>query len=304
VTSDQPSSPAFPRIGLLYRAIDLETTMPLPDLAAEADARGFDGIFLGEHTHIPVSLETPFIGGGDMPDTYPRLIDPYIGLAFVAAQTSLRIGTYITLLTEHDPIALAKEIATLDFMSKGRLILGIGLGWNREELANHGHAWKDRRAVMWEHLALMRSLWYEQEAEYHGQHANLERSWSWPKPKAPIPVLLGAASAGQRAIEDIVRWADGWMIGAPNTQWLAERIGALRSRWVEAGREESGPITMVGHQVSDDADHIKRSLEDLQSVGVHEVVIDVPTASREEILPILDRYAEVLTKHFSDGFPA
>lgn len=304
MTSTGTSIPPFPRIGLLYRAIDLDGVMPLMEFASEVEVRGFDGIFLGEHTHIPVSRETPFIGGGDLPDTYPRLVDPYIALAFVAARTSLRIGTYISLVTQHDPIALAKGIATLDFLSNGRFTLGVGLGWNREELANHGHAWADRRDVLWEHVELMRSLWSETEAEYHGAHANLERSWSWPKPQAPIPVLFGTATAGPRAIEDVVKRADGWMIGGRNFDWLADRIAALKLRWTEAGRAESGPITMVGHEINEDVGELRAELEQLHSLGVAEILVDIPTASRDEVLPILDRYAKVLTTHFSYGFPA
>jgi probable F420-dependent oxidoreductase len=297
-------SEKFPRVGLLYRAIDLDSAMPLPEFAQGASERGFSSVFLGEHTHIPVSRETAFIGGGDLPDTYPRLVDPYIALSFVAAQTSLRIGTCIALVAEHDPIALAKAVATLDFMSNGRFTLGVGLGWNREELENHGHAWKDRRAILWDYVELMRSLWYETEAEFHGVHANLERSWSWPKPtQTSIPVLLGAAAAGDRAIDDIVAHADGWMIGGANADWLAERMTALSRRWMEAGRPESGPITYTILQQHED-DELRLQLDRLHSLGVDEILFDIPTTSREEILPILDRHAKVLSTAFGGGFPS
>ena len=138
---------------------------------------------------------------GSLPDAYPEFPDPYVALAFVAAQTSLRIASGIALVAQHDPIALAKTIATLDHLSGGRFTLGVGFGWNREELANHGGDFHARRAIVREHVELMRQLWTEEEAEYHGRYANLERSWSWPKPVQPsIPVLLGV-QAGQRGFD-------------------------------------------------------------------------------------------------------
>jgi probable F420-dependent oxidoreductase len=150
--------------------------MQLLDLARAAEERGFDCILAGEHTHIPVSRETPWPAGGDLPDEYREFPDPYVALAFVASETSLRIAAGIALVAQHDPIALAKCTATLDHLSGGRFTLGVGFGWNREELADHGKDFTDRRAITREHIELMRTLWTDTEAEYHGQHANLERT--------------------------------------------------------------------------------------------------------------------------------
>jgi probable F420-dependent oxidoreductase len=283
-----------PRVGVLYRAIDRDSVMSLQDFAQAADERGFDSLVLGEHTHIPVSRESDFLGGGELPDAYPRLLDPYIGLAFVAARTSLRIGTCVSLVAQHDPIALAKALATLDFLSGGRLTLGVGYGWNREELANHGHAFKDRRKIVREYVELMRELWCRSEAEYHGTFASLEPSWSWPKPvQSPIPVLLGVAAAGERAIDDIVQWADGWIIGGSTMDWFAERNAALARRWLEAGREESGPIVYALHQQA--GDDFAAQLDRYRELRVAEVLCDIPTAPRSEVLPILDQYANALS---------
>jgi probable F420-dependent oxidoreductase len=281
----------FPGVGVLYRATD---QMRFLELAQAADERGFSSLVLGEHTHIPVTSDPrAFPGDGEaIPDTYPRLLDPYVALSFVAAQTSLKIGTCTSLPTEHDPIALAKALATLDFLSGGRLTLGVGYGWNPDELTNHGHEWKDRRAILQEHVELMRTLWTETEAEYHGEFANLERSWSWPKPAQPsIPVLLGAAGR-ERAMESIVQWADGWMPGGSIT-WIADRLGELRRRWSEAGRPESGPIIWAIQDVVDD-DRLQARLERLDSLGVAEVVIAFDTVEKDEVLPVLDRYAKVI----------
>jgi probable F420-dependent oxidoreductase len=283
-----------PRVGLLYRQTD--AAMPLLELARAAEERGFDCMVVGEHTHIPVSRQSPFPGtvDGELPDAYPEFPDPYVALAFVAAQTSLRIAAGIALVAQHDPIALAKTIATLDRMSDGRFTLGVGFGWNREELANHGKDFKDRRAIVREHVELMRSLWTETEAEYHGQHANLERSWSWPKPVQPwIPVLLGV-QAGERAFEAIVQWGDGWIPGGSNAEWLAARLGELRRRWIDAGRSESGPIVWpMQNEVVDD-DRLRAQLDCFHELAVDQVLLDIPTATREEILPLLDRYAKVI----------
>jgi probable F420-dependent oxidoreductase len=285
-----------PLIGLLYRQTGV--AMPLLELAHAADERGFDCIVVGEHTHIPVSRESPFPGTADghLPDAYPEFPDPYVALAFVAAQTSLRVAVGIALVAQHDPIALAKTVATLDDMSGGRLTLGVGFGWNREELANHGKSFEDRRAIVREYVELMRSLWTDVEAEYHGVYANLERSWSWPKPaQASIPVLLGA-QAGVRAFDAIVGWADGWLPGGSNSKWLAAKLGELRTQWADAGRSESGPIVWPMQDVVDD-DRLRTQLDAFQELAVDQVVLDIPTTTREEILPLLDRYADVLSIH-------
>jgi probable F420-dependent oxidoreductase len=286
------SGPArLPGVGVLYRATD---QMQFLELARAADDRGFSSLVLGEHTHIPVSSDPAMFPGegGNIPDTYPRLLDPYVALSFVAAQTSLKIGTCTSLPAEHDPIALAKALATLDFLSDGRLTLGVGYGWNRDELTNHGYEWKHRRAIVQEHVELMRTLWTETEAEYHGEHANLERSWSWPKPaQRSIPVLLGAAGQ-DRALEAIVEWADGWMPGG-SIRFIADRLEELRRRWSEAERSESGPIIWAIQGIVDDED-LRRRLERFHALGVAEVVISFDTILKDEILPVLDRYAKVI----------
>ncbi|HVA05440.1 MAG TPA: LLM class F420-dependent oxidoreductase [Acidimicrobiales bacterium] len=281
----------FPKVGLLYR--EARGAMPLLDFAYAAEARNFDCIMVGEHTHMPVSRESPWPAGGDLPPEYREFPDPYVSLAFIASQTSLRIATGVALVAQHDPIALAKTVASLDHLSGGRLTLGVGFGWNREELANHGKRFKDRRSLVREHLALMRTLWTQTEAEYHGEHANLERSWAWPKPvQSTIPVLLGA-QGGEHAFEAILKWADGWIPGGSHGKWLAARLGELRQRWVDAGRSESGPIVWPMQEVVDD-DRLARQLDCFQELAVDQIVFDIPTAPGDEILPVLDRYAKVL----------
>jgi probable F420-dependent oxidoreductase len=214
------------------------------ELAHAAADRGFTSLALGEHTHIPVSSDPSLFpgAGSSIPDSYRRLLDPYVALSFVAAQTPLKIATCTSLPAMHDPIALAKGLATLDFLADGRLTLGVGYGWNRDEFASHGRDYARRRAIVREHVELMRQLRTQVEAEYHGEHANLERSWSWPKPvKSTIQVLLGAA--GQPlAMKAIVDWADGWMPGGP-VDYIAGKLSELRRRWSDAGLPEAGRRT-------------------------------------------------------------
>ena len=285
------TNPQFPSVGLLYR--EARGAMALLDLAHAAEERGFDCVIVGEHTHIPVSRETAWPAGGDLPREYYEFPDPYVTLAFVAAQTRLRIATGVALVAQHDPIALGKAIATLDSLSGGRFTLGVGIGWNREELANHGKDFEQRRAIVREHVELMRSLWTETEAEYHGEHANLERSWAWPKPVQPtVPVLLGA-QAGERAFDAIVGWADGWIPGGSRGTWLAAKLSELRRRWVDAGRPEPGPIVWPMQEVVDD-DRLAAQLDRFRQLAVDQVVLDIPTAPSDEVLVLLDRYAQAI----------
>jgi alkanesulfonate monooxygenase SsuD/methylene tetrahydromethanopterin reductase-like flavin-dependent oxidoreductase (luciferase family) len=165
-------TPPCPLAALHYFATD--RSLPVADFARAAAERGFDAVLLPEHTHIPVCTESPYPGGGDLPERYRRTLDPYVALSVVAAQTDLEIGTCISLVAQHDPIALAKTIATLDFISGGRFSLGVGYGWNVPELANHGREAAERRAIVREYVALMRALWQDTEAEFHGKHANLD----------------------------------------------------------------------------------------------------------------------------------
>lgn len=279
-----------PALGILYR--QTRASLPVLELAHAAEERGFDCMVIGEHTHIPVSRESPWPAGGDLPEEYTEFPDPYVSLAFVASQTTLRIATGVALVAQHDPIALAKSLATLDHLSGGRLTLGVGFGWNREELAGHGVRFGDRRDVVREHVALMRSLWTEEEAEFHGVHATLARSWSWPKPVQPtIPVLLGV-QAGALGLGAVTSWADGWLPGGSNTRWLAAKLGELRSRWTDAGRP-GRPIVWPMQELVDDG-RLAVQLERFGELEVDQVVLDLPTAPRDEVLAILDRYAAVV----------
>lgn len=282
-----------PLVGLQYFATD--RSLPIADFARAVAERGFDAVLLPEHTHIPVSTEAPYPGGGDLPERYRRTLDPYIALSIVAAQTDLKIGTCISLVAQHDPIALAKAIATLDFVSGGRFSLGVGYGWNVPELANHGHEAAKRRAIVREYVQLMRALWQDTEAEFHGDHASLSPSWAWPKPvqQPSVPVLLGCRPTPSGYAE-IVRWADGWISYGNDLDLFTSQVTTLRSRWTDAGREQAGPLIWPMLGLVDD-DTLSRSFDRFLALGADQVVLDLQ-AAEGDIRAILDRYAALLAK--------
>jgi probable F420-dependent oxidoreductase len=284
-------SPSRLPIGLHYFATD--QSLPVTDFARAAAERGFDAVLLPEHTHIPVSTVAPYPGGGDLPERYQRTLDPYVALSAIAAQTDLKIGTCVSLVAQHDPIALAKTVATLDHLSGGRFTLGVGYGWNQPELANHGREPSKRRAIVREHVELMRALWQDTKAEFHGEHANLSPSWAWPKPvqRPSVPVLLGCQLT-PRGRAEIARWADGWIGFGSDLDQFATQVEALRSQWTDAGRGDAGPRLwpMLGLV---DADTLRLSLDRFLALGVDQVVLDLQDA-KGDVLAILDRYAAVL----------
>jgi probable F420-dependent oxidoreductase len=282
---------SHPEVALHYFATD--RSMPVAAFARAAAERGFDAVLLPEHTHIPLSTRSPYPGGGDLPERYRRTLDPYVALSVVAAQTDLKIGTCISLVAQHDPIALAKTIATLDFLSGGRFSLGVGFGWNEPELANHGREPARRRAIVREYVGLMRALWQETEAEFHGDHASLSPSWAWPKPvqQPSVPVLLGCQLT-PRGCGEITGWADGWIGFSGDLDTFAAQVTTLRSRWAEAGRAETGPLIRPMLGIVDD-DTLRRSFQRFQALGVDQVVLDLQSVD-DGILAILDRYAAAL----------
>lgn len=280
---------SFPLVGLLHFGTDV--SFPLLEFAREAEDRGFDSVVLPQHTHMPVSSEYPL---GELPDRYRRVLDPYIALSAVAARTSLRIGTCVSLVAQHDPIALAKAVATLDFLSGGRVTLGVGYGWNRAELTDHGHRFGDRRAIAREHVELMRTLWRDDVAEYQGLHARVSPSWAWPKPvHGSVPVLLGVQPT-ERGVADIVAWADGWMPGSDDQ--LEVGLPALREAWQRAGRAAAGPIVWPKINYSGDDEDLRNRIERCHELGVDQILLDLQAVPREDTLRILDRYSAVLAK--------
>jgi probable F420-dependent oxidoreductase len=270
--------------------------MPIKTLAGLASERGFASIFLCEHTHIPVGSKS-LSPRGVMPEWCKHIPDPYITLAAVAASTDLEIGTAVGLVAEHDPIVLAKALATLDQLSGGRFVLGVGWGWCREEYEDHtGLPPNTRVAVLREKLDLMRRIWADDEAEYAGTHVRLQPSWSWPKPaeRSGPPVLIGARGE-PRNYRRVATWADGWIPMSPGLldDNFALEVDALRRTWSEAGRDPDAlDITVV--QQPGPPDTIRRALERADEVGVRRVLVSIDEETMARAEAVLDDAAVVI----------
>ncbi|MGW1105577.1 LLM class F420-dependent oxidoreductase [Streptomyces sp. NPDC002540] len=270
-----------------------ETITPLR-LARELEQRGFAGLYLPEHTHIPVSRETPYPAGGELPPEYGRTLDPFVALAQAAAVTEhLALGTGITLVAQHDPIDLAKRIATLDHLSGGRFTLGLGYGWNVEEAADHGVDWSTRRDLTRDRMALMRALWSAEPTSYEGEFGSVRASHAYPKPvqepRGPVngPRTLIGGAAGPKLFTHIAQYADGWLpIGG---RGLTESVPRLREVWEAAGRDPK-QLQVVPYAVLPSPGKLAHYAE----LGIEEVVLQLPPAGEAEVLRTLDGCAEHL----------
>lgn len=270
-----------------------ETVTPVR-LARELEQRGFAGLYLPEHTHIPVSRRTPYPAGGDLPREYGRTLDPFVALGQAAAVTErLTLGTGITLVTQHDPVDLAKQVATLDHLSGGRFTLGIGYGWNVEEAADHGVEWATRRELTRDRMALMWALWSAEPTAYEGEFGSVQASFAYPKPvqapRGPVvgPRTLIGGGAGPKLFAAIAEHADGWLpIGG---RGLTESVPKLRAAWEEAGRDPKD-LQVVPYAVLPDPGKLAHYAD----LGIEEVVLQLPPAGEPEVLRVLDGYAAFL----------
>ncbi|HVP27552.1 MAG TPA: LLM class F420-dependent oxidoreductase [Myxococcota bacterium] len=266
---------------------------PIP-LAKAAEERGFESLWFPEHTHIPASRRSPWPGGADLPKEYWHTHDPFVALSAAAAVTTrLKLATGICLVVERDPIQLAKEVASLDVISGGRVLLGIGGGWNAEEMENHGVPFQKRWKIVREKVLAMRAIWTQENAAFHGEFVRFDPIWSWPKPvqKGGPKVILGADS--KWAPERVAEYCDGWMpIAVRNPEKLGEGVEALRRACAARGRDfGSLDLSVFGVPPRDEP------VEKLIGLGFHRVVFSLPAAPAEEVLPLLDRCAEVARKN-------
>lgn len=277
-------------------------SMGIVDLARAVAERGFGGIYLCEHTHIPVShpRSTSPSTGAEISRWVKSLWDPYIALAFVAAVSDLEIGTSVALPAEHDPIVLAKELATLDELSGGRLVLGAGWGWHREEFEDHGFRAADRVGVLQDKLSAMRAVWTQEEASHEGLFVNFAPSWSWPKPRQPggPPILLGVP-ANRRNFERIAQWADGWIPMAmpfldDASSGLEGQLAELRRIWQDAGRNK--PLQVAVMHPGDPASNLRRAIDGAAKLGVQRLVFQIDDLPESETLEALDGIAKACTK--------
>ena len=273
------------KIGITIHATDLSIS-PV-ELAREAEARGFHSFYLPEHTHIPTSRRTPApTGTPELGEEYKRSLDPYIALAAAAALTDrILLGTGIGLVAQHDPITFAKQLATLDLVSNGRLVLGIGYGWNHEEMENHGVDVKRRRDIVREKMLAMQALWSQEVASFQGEFVRFEPSWQWPKPvQRPRPRVLLGGAPGAILFDHVAEYGDGWIpIGGAGIRAALEK---LREAAEARGRDFS-ELHVVPFGVLPDPG----KLDHYASIGVTEAVLRVPSHTRDAALSVLDRYA-------------
>jgi probable F420-dependent oxidoreductase len=254
-------------------------------LARAVEERGLDALFLTEHTHIPTSPGSARPGGTDLPRSYSHTFDPFVALAAMASVTErIALGTAVSLVLQHNPVGLAKTVASVDRIANGRFELGVGSGWNREEMANHGVDPDTRTARMLEHIAALRAIWESDEAEFHGRFVDFDPIWSWPKPAGALPILIGGE--GPTVLERVVAHGDGWLpfgITLEQIDALAPRIAELRGRATDAGRED---ITVTLYGV--DMDEAK--VEAAERVGVDRVLFVLPDEGADGALAALDGY--------------
>src|SRR5215470_15596308 len=260
------------------------------DLARELEARKFESLFVPEHTHIPTSRRSPFAGGRPLPEEYKRTHDPFVALMAAAAATkNLKVGTGICLIIERDTLTTAKSVASLDVLSNGRFLLGIGGGWNAEEMEHHGTDFKTRFKKLEEQVRAFKEIWTKDEPEFHGAHVHFDRSWSWPKPaqKPHPPILLGGESS--YTLQRVVDFCDGWYPRGRAPEKVLAGMKELKERAAKAGRDMR-TISVSTFATPPD----KKLLDQFAAAGVTRSIFLLPPEPRDKVLPLLDQYAKLI----------
>ncbi len=267
-----------------------EYAIRIDELARALEERGFESLWVPEHTHIPTSRRSPFAGGQELPEEYKHTHDPFVSLMLAAAVTRrLRIGTGICLIIERDTITTAKAVASLDLLSDGRFDFGIGAGWNREEMEHHGTDFKTRFQRLEEQVRAMKALWTREVAEFRGRFVTFEPSWCWPKPaqKPHPPVHIGGE--GPHTLRRVVELADGWFPRARAGERLFAGLEELEQLAARAGRDMKTIQTSVFGTTGDPA-----SMDRYRAAGFTRAIIRLPSEPRDKVLPLLDRYATLI----------
>jgi probable F420-dependent oxidoreductase len=266
-----------------------DSMQPAP-LARAMEERGFESLWVPEHTHIPSSLKSAYPASGGLVRAYYELMDPFLALNTAATVTTkLKVGTGIALITQRDPIVTAKMVSSIDQLSGGRFLFGVGNGWNQDEIENHGTAFESRHKLARERVEAMKTIWAEEEPEYHGEFVSFGKMKQWPKPfqKPHPPIIVGGAFpyAARRA----VRYGDGWI---PRDDWLdrdgIEVLDKFRAMAKEADRDPAS-LSISTFRVRDDLERLKRYCE----LGIDRVVFSLPAEKDDKIMPILDRWADL-----------
>ena len=265
-------------------------SMRIDELAVEAEQRGYESIWVTEHTHIPVSRKTPWPGGADLPREYWHTHDPFVALSFAAAATrTIKLGTGICLLIERDTLTTAKTVASLDLLSGGRVLFGVGGGWNREEMENHGTDYDTRFQRLEEQIDALRRIWTEDEPEFHGDHVDFDPVWSYPKPLQDPhpPIILGGGTRYTR--QRVVDHGDGWLPIEISAAAVRKGVEDLWRRAEEAGRDRGTiSVTVFG------AEPTRENLDAYEAVGVERVLLRMPSEGRDDLLRRLDRWQHLI----------
>jgi probable F420-dependent oxidoreductase len=273
------------RVGAFYFPTDYGIN--LAELGRALEDRGFDSLYVPEHTHIPVGRRTPFPGGGELPKRYAHTHDPFVGLAFAAAATKrLKVGTGICLVPQHEPIVTAKAIATLDQLSNGRFVFGIGGGWNVDEMENHGARYETRFKMMREYVLAMKALWTQEEASFKGEFVNFEPVWSWPKPaqRPHPPIILGGET--DHTLRRVIEYCDGWFPRPRGGFDVVQGVARLRQMAQAKGRDPATLMTIVFGAPND-----AKVLESYEKAGIESALLAIPDDSPDDILRYLDKIA-------------
>ena len=268
-----------------------EYAIRVDDLARALEARGFESLFLPEHTHIPTSRRTPFPSGEPLPKEYMHTLDPFVALtAAAAATTRLKVGTGICLIIQRDPIVTAKTVASLDVLSRGRVLFGVGAGWNADEMENHGTVFRTRFRLMRERVLAVKEIWTKEEAEFHGEFVGFDRMWSYPKPvQKPHPPVLLAGESGH-TLQRVVDFGDGWFPrGRVGADVILAGLGDLRERAARAGRDMKTISVSVFGAPADAA-----VLDRFRAAGVTRAIFRLPPEEPDRVLPLLDQHAKLL----------
>ena len=279
------------KVGAFYFPTDYGIN--IAELAKALEDRGFDSLFVPEHTHIPTSRKTPFPSGGELPKRYAHTHDPFVGLAFAAAATKkLTIGTGICLVPQHEPIATAKAIASLDQLSGGRFVFGIGAGWNVDEMENHGATYKTRFAIMREHVLAMKEIWLKEESSFHGKHVNFDPLWSWPKPhgKSGPPIILGGET--DYTLQRVVEYCDGWF-PRPRQGFSGALAVERLKKMADSKKRDFKDLTITVFGAPPDA----AVLAEYEKARIEYSLLAIPDLSRDEILKHLDNIAPHAKAH-------
>ena len=275
------------KFGLALFATD--QSISAVEAAVTAEQRGIESFWLPEHSHIPVKRVSPWPGGADLPERYKRTYDQFVLLGALAVTTkTILLGTGITLIIQRDTILTAKEVASVDQLSGGRLIFGVGGGWNLEEMSNHGTDPARRFGRMREQVLAMKEIWTQEEAQFHGKQVDFDPLWSWPKPRQrPHPPVVIGGNA-ENTLKRVVEYGDGWIPNAGrSSRPLAEQVADFRRMCEEAGRGHL-EVTVYGSRATPE------EIEEYRAAGVDRIVFWLPSEPREVVLPRIDAVAELV----------